>query len=398
MCSSERKNDMKRRNTILTKLSTYFSIAKKTLKDSKKDIEKKFSDYIGLRCCFTYSGRSALYLIYKSLGIKEGEVITTPLTCFAAIYPIIYCGLKPKFVDIDPETFNIQPDKIKEAITKDTKVIQVVHLAGNPCDMKPINEICEEHNLILIEDCAQALCAEYCGKKVGTFGDVAIFSFAKPPLCIRGGVIVSKHPEIISKIDDYQRKFLPNVPISIMRRDFGIPFKIFGKITSLKYNNYHNFFESFLYRPNKLLAAISLSKLGNLKLLEGYMQSGLLLTEELKKLDGIGLQRTTRYSNRVFTKFMITLKISRNCVEVIKKLRERGIYATHLTTENDKIYQQRFDKYLSYLNLKCSVEKCVNYLNIHDQIVTLPIFPYMSKVEVKFYYEQLGNIIKEEEE
>lgn len=377
-----------------TKLSTYFSIIEKIFsRDSKKEIERQFGDYMGLHCCFTYSGRTALYLVYKAFGIKEGEVVTSPLTCSSAIFPIVYCGLKLNFVDIDPETLNIDPDKISEAISENTKAIQIIHLGGNPCDMKPIKDLCERHKLILIEDCAQALGAEYHGKKVGTFGHVSCFSFAKPPLCIRGGIICSNHQNIISKIDDYQREFLSNIPISVMARDFGgVTFKIFRKIKPLKYNDYRGFFETFLYRPNELLSSLALLRLRNLQdLLEGYTQSGFLLTKELEKFSHIRFQKNTTHSKCVYIKFMV--KINKNCADAIKKLRDKGIYATHLTVEDSGLYQLRFDEHPLYS--KFSVKGCKNYLDIHDRIITLPIWPHMNKDKIEFYCKHLDEALKE---
>ena len=141
------------------------------------ELEREFANYIGARhCCFANSARSALYLVYKALKL-EGEVIVSPLTCLAAIFPMVFCGLKPRFVDIDSQTFNMDPQKVKEAISEDTVAIQPIHLAGNPCDMNTIKNIAEANKLLIIEDCAQSLGAEYLGKKIG--GDIACFGFLK---------------------------------------------------------------------------------------------------------------------------------------------------------------------------------------------------------------------------
>jgi dTDP-4-amino-4,6-dideoxygalactose transaminase len=299
--------------------------------------------------------------------------------------------LKPKFVDVDPETLNMAPDKISAAISQNSKAIQVIHLGGNPCDMKPIKEICEDHKLILIEDCAQALGAEYYGEKVGTFGNVSCFSFAKPPLDVRGGIICSKNQDIISKIDDYQREFLPNIPMAVTGRDLGgTASKVLRRIAPLKYNDYGGFFQTFLYRPSKLLASVALFRLRNLQnLLEGYTHSGSLLTKELGKLSCIRLQKTTIHSKPVFTKLMV--EVNKNCIDVIKKLREGGIYATHLTVEDGGLYQQRFDKHPLYSQF--SAKNCMNYLRIHDHIITLPILLHVTKDEIECYCEQLNSVV-----
>ena len=171
-------------------------------------LEEEFANYIGAKhCCFVNSGRSALYSVYKALKL-EGEVIVSPLTCSAAIFPIVFCGLKPRFVDIDPETLNMDPRKVKEAISKDTVAIQAVHFAGNPCDMKTIREITEANKLLIIEDCAQSLGAEYSGKKI--WGDIACFSFLKA-FYFRGGMVATDDESVIAAVRGLQRQ-LPSPP------------------------------------------------------------------------------------------------------------------------------------------------------------------------------------------
>jgi len=144
-----------------------------------KLFEKEFARYCNVKFAIGVgSGTSALFLSLKSLGIKEGdEVITVPNTFIATAYVISHTGAKPVFVDIEEDTFNIDVTKIEEKITDKTKAILPVHLYGHPADMDPILEIAEKHNLKIIEDAAQALGSEYEGKKIGSLGDVTIFSF-----------------------------------------------------------------------------------------------------------------------------------------------------------------------------------------------------------------------------
>ncbi len=124
------------------------------------------------------SGTDALHLSLKALGIGEGdEVITTPFTFFATAEAILYTGAKPVFVDIEPDTYNIDTFLIEEKITKKTKAIAPVHIFGHPADMKAIMDIASKHNLKVIEDCAQSFGASLNGKKTGSFGDAGCFSF-----------------------------------------------------------------------------------------------------------------------------------------------------------------------------------------------------------------------------
>ena len=141
--------------------------------------EQSFASYCNVKHCVALnSGTSALHLALLSSGIGPGdEVITTSNTFIATVEAISYTGAKPVFVDVDPETANIDPALIEGAVTKQTRAIIPVHLYGRPADLDPIQDIAERHRLILIEDACQAHGAKYRGKRVGGFGYAAAFSF-----------------------------------------------------------------------------------------------------------------------------------------------------------------------------------------------------------------------------
>jgi dTDP-4-amino-4,6-dideoxygalactose transaminase len=141
--------------------------------------EENFAKFIGVEYCIgVNSGTDALILALRSLGIgKSDEVITTSHTAVATIAAIVSVGATPVFVDIDLETYNIEPNQIVGAITTRTKAIIAVHMYGNPCDMESLCQISKAYSIFLIEDCAQATGAEFKGKKIGSFGDISCFSF-----------------------------------------------------------------------------------------------------------------------------------------------------------------------------------------------------------------------------
>lgn len=143
------------------------------------DFEKKVADFHRLgEAVGVASGTDALHLSIDALGIGPGdEVITTPFTFFATVEAILYTGAIPVFVDIEPDTFNIDVRRIEENITEKTRAILPVHLFGHPADMQEITRIAKKHRLRVIEDCAQSFGAEINGKKAGTFGDTGCFSF-----------------------------------------------------------------------------------------------------------------------------------------------------------------------------------------------------------------------------
>jgi UDP-2-acetamido-2-deoxy-ribo-hexuluronate aminotransferase len=144
-----------------------------------RDFEASIASYLGVRHAIgCASGTDALQLIFMALDLKPGdEIITTPFTFVATTETIALLGLKPVYADIDPKTFNIDPEKIEEKITSRTRAILPVHLFGQPCDMTKLNEIAKRRNLEIIEDAAQALGAKWNGKMACTLGKAAAISF-----------------------------------------------------------------------------------------------------------------------------------------------------------------------------------------------------------------------------
>ena len=124
------------------------------------------------------NGTDALVLALKAAGIGAGdEVITTPFTFFATVEAIVLAGAVPVFVDIDPVTFNLNPEFLKQALTVKTRAVLLVHLFGLPAAVEAVQDFCEHHQLLLLEDCAQSFGAEVNGRKTGTFGQLGCFSF-----------------------------------------------------------------------------------------------------------------------------------------------------------------------------------------------------------------------------
>jgi dTDP-4-amino-4,6-dideoxygalactose transaminase len=163
--------------------------------------EERFADYCGVaHCTALNSGTSALHLALLAAGIGHGdEVITVSMTFVATTAAILYCGAKPVFVDVEPDTWTIDPTLIEAAITPRTKAILPVHLHGLMANMDPIIDIARRHGLVVIEDAAQSHGAEYKGRRAGSIGDVGCFSFY-PGKNLgaygEGGAAVSNNPEL----------------------------------------------------------------------------------------------------------------------------------------------------------------------------------------------------------
>lgn len=155
------------------------------------------------------SGTDAIHLALRALGVGPGdEVITTPFTFVATTEAIGMVGATPVFVDIDPRTFNLDPEKIEAAITPRTKAVLPVHLYGQPCDMDPIMEAAQRHGLYVVEDAAQAFGATYKGHQVGSFGNAGCLSFfpSKNLGCFGdGGMVVTNNDEVAERVEMLRR-------------------------------------------------------------------------------------------------------------------------------------------------------------------------------------------------
>jgi perosamine synthetase len=166
--------------------------------------EQKFSDYIGVKHSSTVSnGTVALHLALIALGLGPGdEVIVPTLTYIASVNAICYTGATPVFVDSLKDTWQMDPEDVKRKITPKTKAVMVVHLYGQACDMDSLSAICKGKGLFLIEDCAEALGTLYQGKHVGTFGDIATFSFFgnKTITTGEGGMVVTNDETLYDRL------------------------------------------------------------------------------------------------------------------------------------------------------------------------------------------------------
>ena len=169
-----------------------------------EEFEREFAEYVGVdHAVAVANGTVALDLVLRAYGIGPGdEVITTPFSFIATANAILYQGARPVFADIDPVTYTLDPDRVVEKITSRTRAIIAVHLYGHPADMKALREIAEDHDLILIEDAAQAHGAEAHGAKAGSLGDAAAFSFyaTKNMVTGEGGMVTTNDRRIAERV------------------------------------------------------------------------------------------------------------------------------------------------------------------------------------------------------
>lgn len=209
-----------------------------------KKFEQQFAEYSNMKFGVAVSnGTVAIHLALAALGIGEGdEVIVPDLTFAASINGVIYTGATPVIADVDPETWTLSPSDVEKLITPKTKAIMPVHIYGHPCHMDELMTIAKKHNLLVVEDCAEALGALYKGQHVGSFGDAATFSFFgnKTITTGEGGMVLFKDEAVYNK--------------AMVLRDHGMS----------KQKRYWHDFVGFNYRMTNIQAAIGVAQLERL--------------------------------------------------------------------------------------------------------------------------------------
>jgi len=170
-----------------------------------KEYQHKFARFLGAERAFAFwKGRVALYALLRTLDVGQGdEVILPGYTCVMNVNPIKYAGARPVYVDIEPDTFNMNVALLKEKITNKTKVIIAQHTYGYPCEMNTIMKIAQSSGICVIEDCCLALGSKYQGRMVGTFGRAGYFSsqWNKPYTTGLGGVVITSDRELAERIE-----------------------------------------------------------------------------------------------------------------------------------------------------------------------------------------------------
>ena len=338
------------------------------------EFEKKFARYIGTEYAVAVnSGTSGLHLCIKALDIKDGdEVITTPFSFIASANCILFERAKPVFVDIREDTLNIDEEEIEKRITKKTKAILPVHVFGYPCDMLKVSRIARKYNLAVIEDSCEAIGAEISGRKVGTFGDCAVFAFYpnKQMTTGEGGMIVTDN----SRIADLA-KSLRN-----QGRDGGMKWLAHRR---LGYN----------YRLSDINCALGIAQMERLKeLLKKREKIAGLHHKYLSPIEEIILppQGDARIKRSWFV-YVIRLNESfseRQRNELIEKLRAKGsdcnVYfpAIHL----QPFYKSQF----KYKKGDYPVTEMVC-----GRTIALPFYNDLSEKKIKFIAKSLKELIRE---
>lgn len=330
-----------------------------------KKLEEKVCDYIGMKYAIaTHCCTLALHLATLSLDLKKGdEVICTDISWVATAAPISYVGATPVFVDIDPLTWCISPEAIERAITDKTKAIMLVHTFGQPAEMDKIMKIAKKYKLKVIEDAAPAMGAEFKGKKVGSFGDIACFSFhgAKIAASGEGGIFLTNDKKI------YEKALL---------------FASMGRTDSQAL--YWCDVLGYQYTMGNLAASLALAQVERIDELVGIKRRIFGWYEKgLENVSGISLikERPNTKSNYCYPSFLLDESVTIARDDVLSKLKEKNIHCrpAHPRMSRFPIFKARYKNPVATL-----VEK---------QGISLPSAANITEKDVSFVCKTLISVI-----
>ncbi|MFE6707594.1 UDP-4-amino-4,6-dideoxy-N-acetyl-beta-L-altrosamine transaminase [Bacillus thuringiensis] len=333
-----------------------------------KQFEEAIAKYVGAKYAVSFSnGTAALHAACYAAGITEGdEVITTPMTFVASANCILYQGAKPVFADIDNETYNISPKSIEEKITNKTKAIIPVHFTGQPVELEAIKKIAKKNDLIIIEDAAHALGATYKNKKIGSIGDMTMFSFhpVKHITTGEGGVITTNNPLFYEKLVQFRTHGIERNPQKLLENHG--PW--YYEMQFLGYN----------YRITDIQAALGLSQLSKLdsfiKIRKKYVD---IYSKEFSCLSEIIIPKQLPQTSSSWHLYIIRLNTK------LLKCNRKEFYEA-LQGENIGVNVHYIPVHLQPFYQKLGYEKgiCPQAENVYEEIITLPLFPKMTEADV----------------
>jgi perosamine synthetase len=375
--------------------------------EKNKELEEDFKKYLGVAHATPFnSGRSALMAILDSLELKKNsEILLQAFTCNAAANPIIWSGLKPIYVDCDEMTLNIDVEDLKKKITPKSKAVMIQHTFGLPADINEILEICQKNNLILIEDCAHSLGATQKGKKIGTFGKAAFFSFGRDKVIssVYGGMVVTNDDNLAEKIRKYQKSIKHSSHFWIFQQLLHpilmnwliLPtYKILGKyllvlfqwlqVLTKAVHWKEKIGEKPNYFPKRLPNNLAVLVLNQLKKLERFNQHRQEIAEfyndNLRNLDFI---LPKEYPGRVYMRYSILAK-NYNTDKILKEARKKRIFLDDNWRKTPIVPPDTNQEKLGYISGSCS-----NAEKVAKNILNLPTHINISKKEAEIIVEFL---------
>ena len=312
------------------------------------EYEQLFAEKFGAKyAVMSNSGSSANLLAIAALvlskRLKKGdEVLVTAVSWSTTYSPLAQYGLKIRFVDIDRETLNVNPELLESAITPNTKAILSVNLLGNPNNFNQIFEICQKHNLLLIEDNCESMGAEYIGKKTGTFGVLGSFSsfYSHHISTMEGGVTVTDDEELYH--------YMLSIRAHGWTRNLPAESKLYSKMDDEFYESFNFLMPGYNLRPLEMEAAIGIEQL---KKLDGFVDQRRKNAATFKEMmreysDAFQIQKEIGKSSWFGFAIILTGKLAGKRDLVIQKLKEAGIEVRPIVAGN--FTRQKALEYMEY--------------------------------------------------
>jgi len=329
--------------------------------------EKKFAEWLGVKHVIAVTnGTAALELALKAGGVEAGDEVIVPAVSFVATATaVLAVNAIPVFVDIDPETYQINPDEVEKAITDKTRAIIPVHYGGYPADMDRIMEIAEKYDLLVVEDAAEAHGTEWRGRKVGSIGDFGCFSFqqGKPLTCGEGGAVTTNDDELAAKAYSYHN--IGRIP--------GRPF-------------YEHHVPAWNMRMTEFQGALLLSQMTRLdEQTERRHVNGEYLAKGLEEIGGIKpLKRDPRITKRGYYFFLMRYFASEwrglHRDVFMQALRAEGIHAH--TAHNQPLYMNPVFREMHFGRTGCPVTCPFHGGKVDYAKVKCPVAEYVYRNEI----------------
>ena len=341
------------------------------------EFEARIAEYLNIKNVVTLnSGTSALHvaLVAHNIGVDD-EIIVPSFTFIATANAALFVGAKPVFAEIEEKYYGLDPSDVEKRITAKTKAIIAVHYAGCPCLIDQIRQIADKHNLILIEDVAEAMGSDVAGKKLGTFGHSAILSFCQNKIITtgEGGAFITNDVSVYS-----QAKLIRSHGISDSTAYFSTPGYL--DYITLGYN----------FRMSNIIAALGVAQINKIeKLIRMRHINALYLNQNLSSIPEISIPPTPTNARHVYQMYTIRLHNGSQRNRLIEWLTTKGIackiyfYPIHLYS----FYKNKFGYKEGYLPL---TEK------ISSEVLTLPMFPSITHEDMDYIAETIKQFFSSE--
>ena len=342
-----------------------------------REFERAFAEYLGVKHAIAVSScTAALHLSLVVAGVGNGdEVITTPYTFTATAEAIRYVGAKPVFVDIHQDTLNIDTSKIEQAITAHTKAILPVHIAGIPCDMDALRDVCQSYNLTLIDDAAHAIPTEYRGQHIGSIGDLSAFSFyANKNLTTAEGGMITTNNDAFAK------------PLRTMRLH-GIDKDAWSRQSERNIWHYDIATEGYKYNMTDIQAAMGLCQLMKLnKQHERRRNFAQTYQTELAKFPQIRTPIAPENPREHAWHLYIIQLQTGNRDDFVASLRAANIECSvhYIPLHLFEFYQERYG--YSVGDFPCAEAA-------FERVVSLPLHPGLTETDIHIVIEAIGKAL-----